>query len=143
MARSQIIIVNALAKISTSVSINVSPTSGLIPFAVSISGRLIDSAGTPLNGKTINLYSNATLIGTTITAVMGPGSPGGDYAFSVNITVIGQYQFQTEFLGDADYEGCTIHNGTHGLLEEAKPSLVVPLLAGGLLFAGAVWLLKG
>jgi len=72
---------------------------------------------------------------------MGPGSPGGDYAFSVNITVVGQYQFQTEFPGDVAYEGCTIHNGTHGLLE-TKPSLVVPLLAGGLLLAGAVWLLK-
>ena len=141
MARSQIITVNAVAKISTSVLISVSPTSGIIPFTVSISGRLFDSAGIPLDGKTINLYSNAILVGTTTTAAGPAGIPAGSYAFNVNITAAGTYQFQTEFPGDAAYEGCTVHNGTHGLLE-TKPSLVVPLLAGGLLLVGAAWLLK-
>jgi hypothetical protein len=119
----------------TVVSISVNPTTGNIPFTVNIIGQLTTLAGVPIDGKPINLYNNGILISTTTTVV-------GNYFFSVNITAVGQYQFQTEFPGDAAYEGCTIHNGTHGLLE-TKPSLVVPLLAGGLLLAGAVWLLKG
>jgi len=122
-------------KIATSISINVSPASGTVPFTVSSNGRLIDVAGTPLNNKTINLYSNGIFVSSTTTA----GS--GDYVFNLNITATGTYQFQTEFPGDATYEGCTVHNGTQGLLE-TKPSLVVPLLVGGLLLVGAVWLLK-
>jgi hypothetical protein len=98
-------------KIATSISISVSPTSGRVPFDITVTGKLVDSAGTGLNNKTINLYSNVILVGTTTTIL------NGSYAFNLNITAAGTYQFQTEFLGDATYEGCAANNGTIGVTE--------------------------
>ena len=135
MARSSVVTVIAASKIATSVSISVVPTSGIPPFTVSISGRIIDAGGTPLGGKSINLYSNGTLVGSIITGQQGI------YDFGVNITTAGTYQFQTEFLGDVAYEGCTVHNGTHGLGEAQLPWLAVGIVVIGV-GAGLYFLLK-
>jgi len=124
------------AKKGTLISINVSPASSTVPFTATVTGSLTDTTGWQLIGKSINLYINGTLTATGTTA------NGGAYGFNVNITVAGTYQFQTEFPGDADYEGCSVHNGTAGL-QETKQSLLVPLLAGGFLLVGVVYLLKG
>jgi len=143
MGRSTIVTVNALeppTKIGTSLSINVSPTSGAVPLQVSVWGRLGDISGTPLNGKSIKLYSNGVLIGSTTTSAGGAGSPGGDYTFSVNIALAGQYQFQTEFPGDDVYEGCSVHNGTHALGEAQLPWLAIVAAVG--VGAGLYFLLK-
>ena len=112
-----------VTKIPTVVSIVVNPTSGTVPFTVSVSGTLLDSAGIALDGKSINLYSNGVFVSATTTAT-------GNYAFSVNITVAGTYQFQTEFPGDNVYEGCTVHNGAH--------TIEVPQFPLGILLAGVV-----
>jgi hypothetical protein len=85
-------------KIATSISINVSPTSGIVPFVATVTGNLVDSSGFGLQGKSINLYVNATLVDTQIT-----GSEG-NYVFDVNITAAGTFQCQTEFAGDDTFE---------------------------------------
>lgn len=123
----------APGKSGTSVSINVSPTSGNVPLTVNISGKIIDSTGLPLS-KTINLYVNATLVDTFTTSITG------NYVFSVNITAAGTYQFQIEFLGDAYYEGCTAHNGTHAVVSEVPqfPWWILGLIAGGFVLAVVV-----
>jgi hypothetical protein len=126
---SAIITVNAYApRIKTSLSINVNPTSGTIPFTVSVSGKLVDSAGVGLLNKTINVYSNGVLV------TSGPtGAPDGSYLFYIDITVAGTYQFQTEFPGDATYEGCIEHNGALGIEVPPPPDWGKVLLVGGLL----------
>jgi hypothetical protein len=56
MARSSEVWVEALTKTGTRLTIGVSPTSGYIPFVVTVSGNLYDVFATGLIGKTINLY---------------------------------------------------------------------------------------
>jgi hypothetical protein len=106
-------VVTATSKIVASISAQITPTTGIVPFTVTIWGRLTEPTGGVLNGKTINLYNAdgsgnpvGAPIASTITGVLGAGSPGGDYTFPVNITVAGTYRFVTEFPGDATYEGC-------------------------------------
>jgi len=132
MARSQVVTVTAYAKIATSISINVNPPSGIVPFQVAVTGNLVDNAGVGLQGKSINLYVNGTLTGTQIT-----GSQGS-YIFNVSITVAGTFQCQTEFLGDDTYEGCTVHDGTHAMVTEAFPWWIVGLFAVGVVLGVAV-----
>jgi hypothetical protein len=104
-------------RIPTSISINVNPTSGVVPFTVTISGVLTDNVGNPLAGKTVNLYMDTTLVSTTTTGT------DGAYSFNRTISEAGTYTFQTEFPGDETYEGCTIHNGT---LASSVPAAVPP-----------------
>lgn len=116
-----------VTKIPTVISIEVNPTSGTVPFTVRVSGKLIDSAGVPIDGRFINLYSNGILVGTTTSAA-------GYYAFSADITAAGTYQFQTEFPGDDTYEGCTVHNGARAMSEVPQlPWGILGLLAVGVL----------
>ena len=123
-ARSQLVTVTATAKIATSISAQITPTSGIVPFTVTIWGRLTEPTGGVLNGKTVNLYNVdasgnpvGSPIASTTTSVLGAGSPGGDYTFSMNITAGGTYRFVTEFPGDETYEGCAMLNSTYGLKE--------------------------
>jgi len=114
-------------KIPTSISLSVSPTSGYVPFNIVLTGRLIDSAGNGLSSKTIRIYINGEYYGGGFTAA------SGDYAITVVISVAGTYQIQTEFLGDETYEGCAVHNGTHGLEGAPPPDWGKLLLPLGLL----------
>jgi len=123
-SRSQLVTVTATpaSKISTSISAQANPSSGVVPFTLTIWGRLIDATGQVLNGKTVNLYNAdasgvpvGSPIASTITGVLGAGSPGGDYTFSMNITASGSYRFVTEFPGDATYEGCAKVGETVGI----------------------------
>jgi hypothetical protein len=119
-------------KIATSISINVNPTSGVAPFQVIITGNLVDSAGNGLSDKSINLYVNGTLTGTQITG------PEGDCVWYLDITTTGTYQCQTEFLGDATYEGCTVHDGTCTMVSEGFPWWIFLIIGGGALGAYAL-----
>jgi hypothetical protein len=125
-------------KIATSISINVSPTSGNVPFDIGVTGKLIDSAGNPLVGKSIVLYMNGIYVDTRITTI----SPPGEYGFSVVISTPGTYQCQVEFAGDDTYEGCSVHNGTCGLEVGPPPppiSILLPVALGLIVSAALIW----
>jgi len=92
-----------------------------------------------LNGKPVNLYTAdiggnpvGTPIASTVTSVLGAGSPGGDYSFPVSITAAGTYYFVTEFPGDATYEGCEKVGETVGTGEAQPPDYTLLVVAGGL-----------
>jgi len=114
-------------KRTTSISISVSPTSGNVPFSVSITGTLTDSKGVLLGGATVNLYRDGAFISSVKTI-------GGNYSFTDTITSVGAYQYQTVFPGTAEHEGCGVHDGTVG--EEVpiplwKLGLVILAVIGG------------
>jgi hypothetical protein len=114
-------------KIPTSITIDVSPTSGRVPFTVTVSGNLSDNVGSPVVGRRIDLYVDGAYIKSEYT------NTSGNYVISTDITTAGTYQFQTEFPGDETYEGCAVHNGTHGLEGAPPPDWGKVLLVGGLL----------
>jgi hypothetical protein len=138
MARSNPVTVTvqqAPTKIPTSLSISVSPTSGYAPLNVSISGRLVDSAGTGLAYKTVNLIVNGNILQSTTTQPAGGGGiPAGYYSFSVQFDA-GTYVIETEFPGDAEYEGCLKSNGVHVTMPTPN------LLVAGVVLAGVAGLL--
>ena len=88
------------APLATSLSISVSPSSGVVPFNVTVSGKLVDVNSVGVVGRTIILYVNGASVGSTTTA------SDGSYSFTIPLTTPGTYVFQTEFLGDVYYLGC-------------------------------------
>lgn len=94
------------AKKETKVSINVSPTSGPVPLPITVDGMLTTMIGAGVPSRKINLIINGKVVDTTTTtsevSQIGPGY----YKFGRTLTEAGSYAVKTQFLGDAEYEGC-------------------------------------
>lgn len=139
MARSNSVLVT-VSKILTTLSLYVSPTSGNAPLVVTVDGMLLDSGGAGIGGKTINIIMNGEVIGTDITTTeVAPEGPGY-YKTYYEITAPGDYTFETEFLGDATYEGCveSNHVTVEGEIVEPPPiplwkigAVALAILGGG------------
>jgi len=99
----------SFAKPDTNLTINVSPSSGIIPLTVTISGKLTrKDTGAGLGGRTINLYRNGSLIATTTTSI--DPSTLGEYRFTDTLSAAGSYSYFTEFPGDDYFKGCGEEN---------------------------------
>jgi len=86
-------------KKKTSLVLGVEPTSGSAPLSVNIRVLLRDEDGAPLSGKLIKIYKNGLLF-TTLTT-------GGQGTAETNDSLdVGTYNYQAEFEGDDQYEGC-------------------------------------
>lgn len=94
-----------LALIPTSLSINVWPTSGDAPLTINVNGYLRDDAGNPIRGKAISIIINGTEVAVGTTEF-----DGLYYAMNIVLDAPGTYDIFTEFLGDAEYEGCDVGN---------------------------------
>jgi len=123
MARSADVSVSVYApKLATSLSIDVSPTSGTAPLNISVSGYLTETAtGYGVGLKPINVYVNGSLYGSVDT------KSNGFYATYITLTSQGTYTIHTEFGGDVTYEGCEVCN--HATVSEGiAPSPIVPII---------------
>jgi len=113
LTKSPIVIVEAYEvppppKKATRLSIDVDPTSAPVPAEFHISGNLTDvELGIGIDGKPIRIYENGVFIETvyTRTPVVSP-VPLGYYEYTRRILTPGTYEFQAEFPGDEEYEGC-------------------------------------
>lgn len=126
MARSQAVTVLA-RKAPSYISIAVAPSEGEIPLTVTITGVLTDKTGKGLAFRTVDLYVNSALIGSTTTAA------NGSYGLQASFEEPGSYTVETEFPGDSRYAGCLENaNVQAGVIPVVPvvPSLV-PLLALG------------
>ena len=101
MTRSDSVTVIA-EKVGTTISIEVSPISGVPPFNITISGFLKDIYGNFLDGKRVNLYENGAFKHALVTGLIAPGY----YQVIFEITEVGTYEYYTEFPGDETHEGC-------------------------------------
>lgn len=101
MARSSVVIVSAAAPIPTSLSINISPASGIVPFDIYISGVLTALGGVWLAGRSVQLYLGTQLFGGQDTGGIG------DYGFRVTISSVGTTYWHVQFAGDASYNPST------------------------------------
>lgn len=91
------------AKSVTALSIDVSPTTGVPPLDVTISGVLTRvDMGAGLPGKAVNLYRNGVLVASATTGM----SPVGQYSFVDTLTSPGTFEYYAEFLGDDLFQGC-------------------------------------
>lgn len=92
------------AKVSTSLSISVSPPSGTPPLTVAISGRLtrVDT-GAGLS-RLINLYKDGVLIESQRSS-MEPARLG-EYSFSDALMEAGTYSYYVDWAGDEWFSGC-------------------------------------
>jgi len=98
------------SKIPASLSIDVNPTFGAPPLAVTILGRLSrDDTTAGLPGKTAELYRNGVKIKSMTTKTTSPGQ--GSYEFHDTISTKGDYEYYVYFAGDAQFEGCEAHDG--------------------------------
>lgn len=106
MAKSDTVIVTAEAppppKPKTSLRIDVSPKSGVVPFGIRVSGSLIEATYPyyPLPYMSINVYMDDERIGMPST--MDDGTWYLDYT----ISEVGTHEIWAEFEGTAEYEGC-------------------------------------
>jgi hypothetical protein len=105
MADSSIQIVT-LAKLSTSLSINVSPTSGKPPLTVTIDGMLLDEYGAGVPARDIELLIDGVVVATDATTTEASQIGPGYYVFYYQFTAVGDHTVQTHFAGDTEYEGC-------------------------------------
>lgn len=124
MTRSNSVTVTA-EKVGTTISIEVSPISGVPPFNVTISGLLKDIYGNLLDGKRVNLYENGAFIHALVTGLIAPGY----YQVAFEIAEVGTYEYYTEFPGDEGYEGC---KKTDHVLAEGVPPLPTWLIPIGI-----------
>jgi len=97
-------VVAVYGKIQADITINVSPSSGAPPVAVTITGRLSRSDTTGgLGAKTVDLYRNAIKIDSRTTKT---STPLGVYEFHDTISAAGSHSYYVKFEGDDQYEGC-------------------------------------
>ncbi len=90
------------AKIGTDLTIDVNPTYGAPPLAVTILGRLSRTdSSLGLGGKTVELWRNDVKIKTTTTKT---SQPLGIYQFSDTISA--DADLYVYFAGDSQFEGC-------------------------------------
>jgi len=86
-------------KTPTYITVEATPTSGVVPFDVLVTGSLASPTG-PLTAKTVNVYLNGAVVASPRTQV------GGVYTATVRIASVGSHSLYAEFPGDAQYEGC-------------------------------------
>ena len=116
-----------VTKIATTLSIEVYPGSGP-PSAQSITGYL-KAAGTPIAGKTINLWVNGVYKKAVTTLT------DGSYGFFGYVVAEGTYVFDTIFEGDATYSGsaasktCTFAKVQANITIAVSPTLGLAPLA--------------
>lgn len=105
---------NPAALINTTLGLELSPTSGTVPFTVQVGGYLLradNAAG--VGGKTIYIYRRKqgtttwTQIGTA-TTLSAPSQvhDKGWYGYADYLDVAAVYEYQSEFKGDSTYAGC-------------------------------------
>jgi len=111
MARSGTVLVIAEVappRIPTELSIDISPTSGVIPFVVTISGRLIEAetgVGVPYRPIFVYVKFPGEIL-YEIAAAIETDFMGNWVIPEYVIDREGTYSFYAEFEGDAEYEGC-------------------------------------
>lgn len=98
------LVVGNYSRIATAISISVSPNSGAPPLSVRITGILSTSAGSPLGGKTADLYRDGAKIKSMTTKQTSPGQ--GAYDFTDILETPGGHTYYVEFKGDDTYAGC-------------------------------------
>lgn len=122
------------AKVGTTVTIDVNPTFGAPPLAVTITGRLSrDDTSGGLGGSTVDLYRNDVKIKSMITKT---SSPLGVYEFHDTISAISEYYVY--FAGNDQFEGCEASDGASvpdGVPPDEEPPEDKGLGAGAILLA--------
>jgi len=138
----QVLVSVSAPKVGTTLTISVSPTSGPAPLSIVVSGKLTENVyGYGLGFKTINLIINGEVISSTDT------KSTGTYALYATLTSPGTYVVETEFPGDAEYEGCEVHNGVTVAGEEVPPPDYTPVIIGAIVavvvsVSAGTWLLS-
>lgn len=85
---------------TTSLTIDVSPTSGSPPFDVTISGKITrDDTGAGIQPP-IKLFRNDAQIDSKFAGW------DGSYSFTDTITAMGTFRYYTEFEGNVKFQGC-------------------------------------
>ncbi len=124
-------------KIGTSLTIDVNPTAGGAPLAITIIGMLRrDDTGGGLPGKTVELWRNNIKIKSMTTKTTSPGQ--GSYLFKDTLSTQGTFSYYVYFTGDTKYEGCEASDGStvlDGVPPDEEPPVVKGLGAGVLLLA--------
>jgi len=101
------LVVGAYAKIDTDITIDVNPTFGAPPLAVTITGRLSRSDTTGgLGGLTVDLYKNNVKIKSMVTKT---STPLGIYQFGDTVSAAADYHVY--FAGSTQFEGCEASDG--------------------------------
>ena len=138
MGDSSIVYVDVIAKKPTTLSISVYPTSGKPPLTVTITGTLKYSA-TPISGREIRLRVN----GVFDPYASATTDAYGNYQIIYALYDVGTYNFQTNFAGDDEYEGCERSNGATVIGEAPTINPLIPLAIAGTALVGIVlWLAK-
>ena len=90
-------------KISTSLTIGVSPKSGSPPLDVSVAGQLTrDDTGAGIPNAYIRIYRNGVRIASVLTDSYGL------YIYIDEDLGSGSYDYYTEFEGSPEFEGCEV-----------------------------------
>lgn len=105
------LVIGNYGKVQSSVSINVTPSSGDPPLTVTIKGKLTrDDTGAALGGRSpIKLYQDGEVIDSMSTS-LDPATLG-QYEFTKTLER-GTFSFFVEFPGDDEFLGCIGKDGT-------------------------------
>ena len=140
MANSIQVQVNALALSPTAIGIAALPSPIRENQVFTVYGNLYDTTTFPyvnVSGKTLHVSYNGVAIGDVVTGA-------GGYSLQMSIPTVGTYRIRVDFDGDVDYLPCFHETPEFTVTTQtvAAHVLVIPLLAGGLLLVGTIWLLK-
>ena len=122
------VVTGTYAKIDTDLTMDVNPTYGEEPLAVTITGRLFrPDTSLGLGGKTVELWRNNVKV-KSMTAKTS--TPLGVYEFHESLGK-GEHNYYVYFRGDSTYEGCEIHDGSMVVEGEVPPDEEPPVVGVG------------